>query len=126
MSASAKYSPIADALLALIHDRMTEAVFGSFDEAESLFRQFEPAAAQHSRCVGRWSDALQHANNEMGLALVADEIAYLAGYFLRIGRNPTDMELMMFAQANSEHCRHKIFNAEWVIDGEDSRNRCFR
>ena len=61
--------------------------------------------------------ALERANREMGLALSDDEIEYLLGHFRRVGRNPTDTELMMFAQANSEHCRHKIFNASWVIDG---------
>ena len=71
------------------------------------------------------SDALQKANNEMGLALSPDEIDYFADYFMRIGRNPTDVELMMFAQANSEHCRHKIFNADWVIDGEPRTKSLF-
>jgi phosphoribosylformylglycinamidine synthase len=64
------------------------------------------------------------ANSELGLALSDDEIDYLVENFGRMGRNPTDVELMMFAQANSEHCRHKIFNASWTIDGETSRCRC--
>ena len=123
---SAKFSPTCRiALLALIHDRMTEAVFGSFDDAERLFRHFEPAPLNKVDVLAGGSDALQNANNEMGLALSPDEIDYLASYFMRIGRNPTDVELMMFAQANSEHCRHKIFNAEWVIDGEPRTKSLF-
>ena len=97
---------------------MTEAVFGSFDDAERLFRHFAPAPLNTVDVLAGGRDALQNANDEMGLALSPDEIGYFAAYFMRIGRNPTDVELMMFAQANSEHCRHKIFNAEWVIDGK--------
>lgn len=106
------------ALLALIHDRMTEAVFSTFDDAEKLFSHFEPAPLTTVDVLAGGSDALQNANNAMGLALSQDEVDYFAAYFTRIRRNPTDVELMMFAQANSEHCRHKIFNADWVIDGE--------
>ncbi len=106
------------ALLALIHDRMTEAVFSSFDDAEKLFRYFEPGPFVTVDVLTGGSEALQNANNAMGLALSSDEIEYFAAYIMRIGRNPTDVELMMFAQANSEHCRHKIFNADWVIDGK--------
>ena len=79
----------------------------------------------HVDLLGEGAAALDKANRTMGLALSADEIAYLGDYFTRIRRNPTDVELMMFAQANSEHCRHKIFNADWVIDGEShGRTRC--
>ena len=113
------------ALLALIHDRMTEAVFGSFDDAEKLFRHFEPAPLSTVDLLAGGVEALQRANNEMGLALSPDEIDYLAANFARIGRNPTDVELMMFAQANSEHCRHKIFNADWVIDGKPQTKSLF-
>ncbi len=109
---------IRSALASLIHDRMTEAVFTSFDEAEKLFRHFSPASLNVVDVLAGGSNALQKANNAMGLALSPDEIDYFAAYFIRIGRNPTDVELMMFAQANSEHCRHKIFNADWIIDGE--------
>ena len=106
-------------VLELIHDRMTETVFGSFDEAENfLFRQFEPAELSTIDVLADGIIALQQANDTMGLALSPDEMAYFAAYFLRIRRNPSDAELMMFAQANSEHCRHKIFNADWVIDGK--------
>jgi phosphoribosylformylglycinamidine synthase len=113
-------------LLGLIHDRMTEAIFGSFGEAENLlFRQFEPAKYATIDVLAEGTAALQQANDTMGLALSPDEIAYFAGYFLRIRRNPTDTELMMFAQANSEHCRHKIFNADWIIDGERQAKSLF-
>lgn len=113
------------ALLPLIHDRMTETVLGSFDEAEKLFRHFEPVPFLSVDVLGQGAQALVRANLEMGLALSQDEIDYLVENFTRMGRNPTDVELMMFAQANSEHCRHKIFNAEWVIDGEKQDKSLF-
>ncbi|BBP05019.1 phosphoribosylformylglycinamidine synthase [Sulfuriferula plumbiphila] len=100
-----------------IHDRMTETVFGSLDDAHTLFRHLPPKPLTTVDILGAGRAALVHANSAMGLALSADEIDYLLDNFTRIGRNPTDVELMMFAQANSEHCRHKIFNAAWVIDG---------
>src|SRR5574340_1484280 len=105
-------------LLPLIHDRMTETVLAGFDEAEKLFQHFPPRPLRSVDILGGGLDALALANREMGLALSPDEIEYLVENFTRIGRNPTNVELMMFAQANSEHCRHKIFNADWVIDGE--------
>ena len=74
--------------------------------------------------LARGRAALEAANRELGLALSADEIDYLLASFTRLGRDPTDVELMMFAQANSEHCRHKIFNADWVIDGRRATSRC--
>ena len=115
---SGEFSATArQSLLGLIHDRMTEAVFNSFDDAERLFRHFEPLPYNAVNVLEGGRDALLKVNSEMGLALSPEEIDYFADYFLRIGRNPTDVELMMFAQANSEHCRHKIFNADWVIDG---------
>ncbi|SFO42072.1 phosphoribosylformylglycinamidine synthase [Nitrosospira briensis] len=114
-----------DALQALIHDRMTEAVFGSFDDAEQLFRHFPPQPLKTVDVLTRGKEALEKANSEMGLALSSDEIDYFAAYFMHIARNPTDVELMMFAQANSEHCRHKIFNADWVIDGEPRTKSLF-
>ncbi len=105
------------ALLPLLHDRMTESVLGSFDEAGKLFQHFAPAPMQTVDIPSGGAAALARDNLEMGLALSEDEIDYLLKNFRRIGRNPTDVELMMFAQVNSEHCRHKIFNADWVIDG---------
>jgi phosphoribosylformylglycinamidine synthase len=105
------------ALKPLIHDRMTEAVFGSLDDAEKLYHEAQSAPLSTVDILGGGKAALVAANADMGLALSPDEIDYLVENFTRIARNPTDVELMMFAQANSEHCRHKIFNADWVIDG---------
>ncbi|MCE5181697.1 MAG: phosphoribosylformylglycinamidine synthase [Betaproteobacteria bacterium] len=113
------------ALFPLIHDRMTEVVLADFDAAEKLFRHFEPAPLKSVDILGQGKGALEQANREMGLALSPDEIDYLMENFTRIGRNPTDVELMMFAQANSEHCRHKIFNADWVIDGVKQEKSLF-
>ena len=104
-------------ILPLIHDRMTEAIFSSFSDAENLFRYIDPVPLNIVDILVNASEMLHRANNEMGLALSPDEIKYLSDYYSKIGRSPTDVELMMFAQANSEHCRHKIFNADWVIDG---------
>ena len=104
-------------VLPLIHDRMTETVLREISAADALFAQVEPQPLATVDVLLGGSDALQRANREMGLALSDDEIEYLCSNFSRLGRNPSDVELMMFAQANSEHCRHKIFNADWVIDG---------
>jgi len=114
-------SPLTEAeiqiLKPLIHDRMTEAVFREIEDAGRLYHQGEPAPMNSVDILNGGKAALESANAEMGLALSPDEVDYLLENFSRIGRNPTDVELMMFAQANSEHCRHKIFNADWVIDG---------
>ncbi len=104
-------------VVALLHDRMIETVLDSMDQAEQLFRHVEPRPLAAIDLLARGRAALADANRAMGLALSADEIDYLLENFRAIGRNPTDAELTMFAQANSEHCRHKIFNASWVIDG---------
>lgn len=114
-----------DKLTTHIHDRMTEAVFDSFDAAEKLFRHVKPQPYKTVDILTGGILALQKANNDMGLALSPDEIEYLVSNFTRAGRNPTDTELMMFAQANSEHCRHKIFNADWVIDGQRQQQSLF-
>ncbi|MBK9084197.1 MAG: phosphoribosylformylglycinamidine synthase [Sterolibacteriaceae bacterium] len=105
------------AVLPLIHDRMTESVLETASDADALFQHYEPQPLATVDVLGSGRPALVAANRELGLALSDDEIDYLADNFGRLGRNPTDVELMMFAQANSEHCRHKIFNASWVIDG---------
>lgn len=111
---------------ALLHDRMTESIFSSLQEATQLFRHIDPAPFQTIDIQTTGSVALQNANQAMGLALSPDEIDYLANYFLKqCKRNPTDVELMMFAQANSEHCRHKIFNADWIIDGTPQTQSLF-
>jgi phosphoribosylformylglycinamidine synthase len=105
------------AAAALLHDRMTESVLLARDDASHLFDERPAAALQHVDVLGTGREALVGANVEFGLALSADEIDYLVDAFTALRRNPSDVELMMFAQANSEHCRHKIFNAEFVIDG---------
>ena len=101
-----------------IHDRMTEAVMPSLNDARQLFQHFAPRPMASIGLLGRGRAAIAEANAELGLALSEDEIDYLTLNIERVGRDPTDVELMMFAQANSEHCRHKIFNADWIIDGE--------
>jgi phosphoribosylformylglycinamidine synthase len=106
------------ALLPLIHDRMTETVVSGIDEARRLFAHFPAAPLSTVPLLEEGRHALEHADAALGLALSADEIDYLVDAFTRLRRNPTDAELTMFAQANSEHCRHKIFNATWTIDGE--------
>ncbi len=106
-------------LLPLIHDRMTETVFLDIDEAEKLYHTDTPAPLSTIDVLLGGKAELVKANSQLGLALSSDEVDYLFDNFCKIGRNPTDVELMMFAQANSEHCRHKIFNADWVIDGEE-------
>jgi len=106
------------ACAALLHDRMTESVLRRRDDARHLFDVRAAPPLAHVDLLGRGRAALEAADTEWGLALSADEIDYLVRAFGRLGRNPSDVELMMFAQANSEHCRHKIFNADFVIDGE--------
>jgi len=106
-----------DALLPLIHDRMTEAVFADESAAAALFAHVPPRPFASVPLLAEGRPALERANRELGLALAPDEIEYLDAAFRELGRDPTDVELMMFAQANSEHCRHKIFNATFVIDG---------
>ena len=110
---------------ALVHDRMTETVLEDAEQASCLFVQAEPRPHALIDVLGGGRDALLAADKHLGLALAADEIDYLADSFERLGRNPSDVELMMFAQANSEHCRHKIFNADWVIDGEEQSHSLF-
>lgn len=105
-------------LLPLIHDRMTEGVFAHLQDAEQLYHSDSPKPLSRVDLLQGGKAALEKANADMGLALSPDEVDYLFDNFTKIQRNPTDVELMMFAQANSEHCRHKIFNADWVIDGE--------
>ncbi|MEW6479191.1 MAG: phosphoribosylformylglycinamidine synthase [Pseudomonadota bacterium] len=101
----------------LLHDRMTESVTTERSQAEALFTELHPAPMEHVDVLGGGRSALEKANTDWGLALADDEIDYLVNAFKGLNRNPTDVELMMFAQANSEHCRHKIFNAQFTIDG---------
>ena len=100
------------ALAAPLFDRMTEMVLFHGSEAQQLFEHASPKPLERVPVAG-----LAAANQRLGLALSPDEIDYLAASFRKLGRDPTDVELMMFAQANSEHCRHKIFNADWIVDG---------
>ncbi len=114
-----------DALLPLIHDRMTESVGDSDAFAAQLFTQVAPRPKGTIALLARGRAALAEANETLGLALTDDEIDYLDVSFRGLGRDPSDVELMMFAQANSEHCRHKIFNAQWVIDGAPQHRSLF-
>jgi phosphoribosylformylglycinamidine synthase len=122
------YKPSVEVLTeikALIHDRMTEAVLGKLEQAEQLFQHTPPAELNSIKISETGKQALVFANQNMGLALSEDEIDYLYQAFTELGRDPHDIELMMFAQANSEHCRHKIFNADWTIDGEKQESSLF-
>ncbi len=115
------FSPLDSAQLKLLrpklHDRMTQVVFGDLEACAALFRRKEPSPMASVPVLAMDRTALVVANQTLGLALAQDEIDYLVKAFKALGRDPTDVELMMFAQANSEHCRHKIFNASWEIDG---------
>jgi len=115
-----------DALLPQIHDRMVEALFDDLADARRLFAHFAPRPLEIVPLLARGRAAIEEANVALGLALAADEIDYLDSAFRSLGRDPTDVELMMFAQANSEHCRHKIFNASFVIDGAAQEKSLFR
>ncbi len=109
-----------------IHDRMMETVVRSVEQAEILFNEQEPKPFTTVDILNGGRKALETANVELGLALASDEMDYLVENFTALGRNPVDIELYMFAQANSEHCRHKIFNADWVIDGEKQEKSLFK
>ena len=112
-------------IAAVLHDRMTESVLHDTEEAAALFRHTAPKPLTTVPLLSDGRPALAVANTTLGLALSDDEIDYLVDAFRSAGRDPTDVELMMFAQANSEHCRHKIFNAEWIVDGERSEKSLF-
>ena len=116
---------MVDRLAALLHDRMTESVARSRDAARALFDEHAGVPMAHVDVLGQGRQALVQANADFGLALSDDEIEYLVEAFTRLQRNPTDVELMMFAQANSEHCRHKIFNARFTIDGVEQPHSMF-
>ena len=110
---------------ALLHDRMTESVLPDFQTASKLFHHLESETFSTVDVLGGGKEALVKANTEMGLALSADEIDYLVENYQALQRNPSDVELMMFAQANSEHCRHKIFNADFILNGEKQPKSLF-
>ena len=111
---------------ALLHDRMTESVLPDFQAAEKLFAHPEAQTFATVNVLSGGRDALVQANAELGLALSPDEIDYLVENYRALNRNPSDVELMMFAQANSEHCRHKIFNADFVLNGQAQEKSLFR
>ena len=110
---------------ALLHDRMTESVLTDIDAAAQLFHHIQSETFSTVDVLGGGKEALVKANTEMGLALSADEIDYLVENYQALNRNPSDVELMMFAQANSEHCRHKIFNADFILNGEKQPKSLF-
>jgi phosphoribosylformylglycinamidine synthase len=114
------------ALARSLHDRMTETVLREPEEAAALFRRAEPRPRTTVPLIAEGRAALERADRALGLALAPDEIDYLVDAFTRLGRDPSDVELMMFAQANSEHCRHKIFNATWTIDGRPEERSLFQ
>lgn len=113
------------ALADLLHDRMTESILSQASDALALFNELEAQPLLHVDVLQGGRKALANANQEFGLALAEDEIDYLLSSFQQLGRNPSDVELMMFAQANSEHCRHKIFNAQFTIDGQPQTHSLF-
>ena len=115
----------SSAVAALLHDRMTQLVLSTLEDAAALFSHAQPKPLTAVDILGGGRAALEQANQDLGLALAEDEIDYLVKSFNDLGRNPHDIELMMFAQANSEHCRHKIFNASWDIDGESQDKSLF-
>jgi phosphoribosylformylglycinamidine synthase len=112
-------------LLAVLHDAMTQSVLTRLDQAQGLFLAGTPGDLVHIALGSDPRAALAKANTELGLALAEDEIDYLAARYAELGRDPTDAELFMFAQANSEHCRHKVFNASWALDGEAQEKSLF-
>ncbi len=112
------------AIAALLHDRMTQTVVSDREQLD-LFAHHHPKPLSTVAIIEQGREALVQANNDLGMALSGDEIDYLTESFTTLGRNPSDVELMMFAQANSEHCRHKIFNASWTIDGVDEAKSLF-
>jgi len=106
-------------LASVLYDRMVETLLTEIDQAAGLFEKHNPRSLNTIDVLSGGREALSDANKSLGLALAEDEIDYLVASFDGLNRNPTDVELMMFAQANSEHCRHKIFNASWTLDGEE-------
>ncbi|MBK1652269.1 phosphoribosylformylglycinamidine synthase [Halorhodospira halochloris] len=112
-------------ILAQLHDPLTEVAMREDADVAALFAERTPAPLQVVDLLERGRPALEEADRDLGLALAVDEIDYLEHSYAQLGRNPTDVELMMFAQANSEHCRHKIFNADWVIDGQEQELSLF-
>ena len=117
---------ISKSTQSLLYDRMTEVLINDLDKAKALFASSDPKPFSAINILDDGRNALEKANLQLGLALNSDEIDYLLSQFLNLDRNPTDAELMMFAQANSEHCRHKVFNADWTIDGHKKERSLFQ
>lgn len=116
---------VLESVTPMLFDRMTETLCYGLEDAQGMFTTVERRPLAIVDVLSGGSDALERANRSFGLALSADEIEYLVDNFTTLGRNPSDVELMMFAQANSEHCRHKIFNADWTIDGQAQEHSLF-
>ncbi|HPW94003.1 MAG TPA: phosphoribosylformylglycinamidine synthase [Fibrobacteraceae bacterium] len=117
---------VSSNVIAKIHDRMTQKVFQAFEDLDVLFHHDSPKPLVEIPILTEGREALVRADRELGLALAQDEIDYLVDNFKALKRNPSDVELMMFAQANSEHCRHKVFGAEWTIDGKKKDKSLFQ
>jgi len=127
ITASSDLSAKDSAILAsLLHDPMTESVVSDLADVEQIFHRAPPQSLFEVPLLNEGLASLEAANRELGLALSKDEIDYLFKQYTTLDKNPTDVELMMFAQVNSEHCRHKIFNADWVVDGEPREHSLFR
>ncbi|MEP6940071.1 MAG: phosphoribosylformylglycinamidine synthase [Rudaea sp.] len=124
-NAPASASAAAQRLATILHDPMTQSVLAALADAEALFRPGAPAPLERIVLGGVPAQTLANANSRLGLALADDEIVYLVERYAELGRDPTDVELMMFAQANSEHCRHKVFNASWIIDDKPQEHSLF-
>ena len=109
----------------MLFDRMTQSIYADTNEFQNLFISDEPRSLNHIDLINKGKQELELANKSFGFAMSEDEINYLYDFYSKEKRNPTDAELMMFAQANSEHCRHKIFNAKWNLDGSQKNNTLF-
>ncbi|MGH8156794.1 MAG: phosphoribosylformylglycinamidine synthase [Rhodanobacter sp.] len=118
-------APDHDAVMAVLHDAMTQSVLERIEDAQGLFLAGSPGDLVHIALGAEPHAALAEANTRLGLALAEDEIEYLVDRYAELGRDPTDAELFMFAQANSEHCRHKVFNASWTVDGDEQDKSLF-
>ena len=114
------------ALFDAVCDPMTQTILHHIDDGATLFASAAPHPVSRIALGTAPIEALEHANQTLGLALSPDEIVYLAENYAKLGRDPTDVELLMFSQANSEHCRHKIFNASWTVDGQDMPESLFK
>ncbi len=118
-------APDHTAILGVLHDAMTQSVLSRLEDAQGLFLAGTPGDLAHVVLGAQPKQALEQANARLGLALAEDEIDYLVERYAELGRDPSDAELFMFAQANSEHCRHKVFNASWTVDGEEQDKTLF-